>query len=372
MKIVVFGLTISSSWGNGHATLWRGLCSALGAAGHTVVFFERDLPYYAEHRDATRFPGCELVLYRSWSEIASAAHGQVGNADAALVTSYCPDSQLACELVLSACPGVRAFYDLDTPVTLERLEADDRPAYLPAGGLGDFDLVLSFSGGPTLQALRTRLGARAVAPIYGAVDPAVHHPVAAQDRFRSDLSYLGTYAADRKDRLEELFVEPARRTPERKFVLGGALYPSYFPWQPNVGWLPHVPPADHPAFFSSSGLSLNVTRASMARWGWCPSGRLFEAAACGAPQISDLWEGLEAFFDLGSELLVARTADDVTAAMALPRADRDRLARAARERVLSEHTATRRARELAALLSGDGTSRWDTARRAGDPASVEG
>jgi len=353
MKIVVFGLTVSSSWGNGHATIWRGLCRALGSAGHDVVFFERDAPYYASHRDGVRFPGCDLRLYGSWDAAREPARREVESADVAMVTSYCPDGVAASELALEACRGTRVFYDLDTPVTLERLDAGEPVPYLPAAGLGDFDLVLSFTGGGALDALRACLGARRAAPLYGAVDPQVHHPVARDDRFAADLSCLGTYAADRRRAMERLFVEPARRCPSRRFVLGGALYPDDFPWQANLWLLPHVPPSDHPAFFCSASLSLNVTRAAMAKWGWCPSGRLFEAAACGVAQISDTWEGLESFFEPGREILVANAPEDVVSALALATGDREAVASAARRRVLAEHTAEHRASELVALLRGD-------------------
>jgi len=349
MKIVVFGLTVSSSWGNGHATLWRGLARALGAMGHELVFFERDVPYYAGHRDGTKFLGCDLRLYADWDAALPEARRELADADAAVVTSYCPDGVPASALSLEHCPGARVFYDMDTPITLSRLEAGEPVPYLPPGGLADFDLVLSFTGGPALDALRTRLGARSVSPLYGAV----HHPVPAEDRFRADLVYLGTYAADRRRALEELLVEPAKRMPLRRFFVCGALYPDDFPWQPNVRRVPHVAPHDHPALFASAGLSLNVTRGTMARWGWCPSGRLFEAAACGAPQITDAWDGLEAFFEPGREILVATTMQDVLAALATPRAELDAIARAARDRVLAEHTSAERARDFVAALGGD-------------------
>ncbi len=350
MKIVVFGLTVSSSWGNGHATTWRALSRALAAAGHRLVFFERDTPYYAAHRDTTRVVGCDLRLYRGWEAAIDDARRELASADAAMVTSYCPDGAAACDLTLSECRGARVFYDMDTPVTLGRLEAGEAVDYLPKQGLSDFDLVLSFTGGRALDALRTTLGARRTAPLYGTVDPAVHHPAPGDERFRADLSYLGTFAADRRVAIEDLFVDPARRLPARRFVLAGALYPNDFPWQPNIWLLPHVEPGQHAAFFSSAWLSLNVTRGAMARWGWCPSGRLFEAAACAAPQITDWWEGLEAFFEPGEEILVARSADDVVDAMALSRGELVRIALAARERVLTQHAADVRARELVQML----------------------
>lgn len=351
MRIVVFGLTVSSSWGNGHATLWRGLCRALSTMGHQVVFFERDVPYYAAHRDQSSPAGCDLRLYASWKDGLPAARREVAMADAAIVTSYCPDAIAASELVIAACHGTSVFYDLDTPVTLDGLEAGARVEYLPPSGLGPFDLVLSFTGGRALDALRERLGARRVAPLYGGVDPLVHKPAPLEARFASDLSYLGTHSPDRRAAVQELFVEPARRRPRDRFVLGGAMYPDDFPWQPNLFLIPHVPPGEHPAFFSSAGLSLNVTRGSMARWGWCPSGRLFEAAACGAPQVTDAWEGLEAFFEPGAEVLVATNAADVLEALSRTRAEMQQLARRARERTLDEHTAAARARTLVDLIT---------------------
>jgi spore maturation protein CgeB len=251
------------------------------------------------------------------------------------------------------CPGARVFYDLDTPITLDRLERGERVFYVPTSGLADFDLVLSSTGGRALEAIRTRLHARRVAALYGTVDPAVHHPVPAQARFLAQVSHLGTYSSDRRRGIEELFIEPARRLPEARFLLGGAQYPGDFPWQKNVWLLPHVPPREHPAFFSSTRLSLNVTRGSMARWGHCPSGRLFEAAACGVPQVTDEWEGLNCFLQPGKEICVARSAEDVLTALDMSRADLKAMARAARERVLDEHSATKRAKDLLNLLGSE-------------------
>jgi spore maturation protein CgeB len=290
MKIVVFGLTISSSWGNGHATLWRGLCRALAKRGHRVIFFEQDAPYYAGNRDLFEVPGGELVLYDTWDGVRVRASTEIADADAAMVTSYCPHGIEATDLVLAGARGVRAFYDLDTPVTLARLKAGEDVGYIGPRGLGDFDLVLSYTGGAALDVLRAELGARHVAPLYGHVDPEVHRPVPALDHYRSDLSYLGTYAADRQAALEMLFVAPARHRPKQRFLIGGAQYPQDFPWSDNIYFVRHLPPSEHPAFFSSSRLTLNVTRQAMAEMGWCPSGRLFEASACGAAILSDGWD----------------------------------------------------------------------------------
>jgi spore maturation protein CgeB len=347
MKLVVFGLSISSSWGNGHATLWRGLCRALGARGHSVVFFERDVPYYASHRDLAEMPGGgRLVLYPTWESALALARMEASDADVAMVTSYCPDGVAASALVLDSTAKARVFYDLDTPITLERVRRGEPVPYLPPAGLGDFDLVLSYTGGAALDALTARLGAKRVAPLYGGVDPAVHQPARPRPQYAADLSYLGTYAEDRQQALTTLFVEPARRRPDRRFVIGGAQYPQEFPWAPNIWFVRHLPPAEHPAFYSSSRLTLNVTRGAMAEMGFCPSGRLFEAAACGAPVLSDTWAGLEQFFTPGEEILVAGSADEATAALDLPDDELARIGRAARERALTCHTAEQRAEEL--------------------------
>lgn len=347
MKLVVFGLTVSSSWGNGHATLWRGLMRAMTRLGWEVVFYERDVPYYAPHRDLTEPPGGRLRLYADWEAVRAEAGAEVRSADAAMVTSYCPDGRAAGAL---ACEAARlsVFYDMDTPVTLARAAAGEAVDYVPEAGLGGFDLVLSFTGGQALSLLSERLGARRTSALYGHVDPDLHRPAEPEARFSADLSYLGTYAPDRQAALERLFVEAARRRPAQRFLIGGSGYPEAFPWQPNVWFARHVAPPEHPAFFSSSRLTLNITRRDMAALGWCPSGRLFEAAACGAPVLTDAWEGLDAFFAPGREVLVARdTADTLEA---LDRGDLARIGRAARERALDEHTSERRARQLVAAL----------------------
>lgn len=349
MKIVIFGLTISSSWGNGHATLWRGLCNALARLGHRIVFFERDVPYYAAHRDLTAIPDGELLLYPDWDHVLPAAQHELADADVAIVTSYCPDGIAASDVVLSS-RALRVFYDLDTPVTLARVAAGESLSYIGPDGLGAFDLVLSYTGGGALTALRRELGARRVAPLYGSVDPDVHRPVPAVAAFCGDLTYLGTYAADRQGALELLFIAAAQWRPDCRFVIGGAGYPHAFPWTPNIFFVRHLPPPDHAAFFSSSRLTLNVTRAAMARMGYCPSGRLFEAAACGAPLISDWWDGLDSFFAPGSEIIVVRETADTVATLGMSDEELSRIARRARERTLAEHTADQRARDLVSIL----------------------
>jgi spore maturation protein CgeB len=349
MKLVIFGLTISSSWANGHATLWRGLCRALHARGHEVLFFERDVPYYAQHRDEREPRGCSLRLYSAWNDVCAEARRCLREADVAIVTSYCPDGRAAAMEVLGS-RAFKVFYDLDTPVTLARLRDGEPIAYLPEHGLAGFDLVLSYTGGRALDELQRTLGARAVAPLYGSVDPDVHRPVPASAALECDLSYLGTYAADRQSALDRLFLEPARRRPARRFTLAGSQYPRDFAWTPNIFYLSHLPPGDHAAFYCSSGWTLNITRGPMAAMGYCPSGRLFEAAACGAAILSDGWEGFDGFFEPGREIVLAAGPGGAVDALDLGSAERRAIGRRARERALDCHTSAIRAVELERIL----------------------
>jgi spore maturation protein CgeB len=351
MKIVVFGLTVSSSWGNGHATLWRGLCHALARRGHYVVFYEKDVPYYARHRDLHELPDGRLELYTDWDDIRARARRDLDDADVAMVTSFCPDGVRASDAVLESPTGAKIFYDLDTPVTLAAIEAGKPLSYVGARGFAGFDLVLSFTGGGALEALRRDLSAARVEPLFGHVDPSVHRPVLSEPEFRSALSYLGTYSADRQRQLDELFLVPARHAKRERFVLGGVSFPESTDWPSNVVRLSHVAPARHAAFFCSSRLTLSVTRSTMARYGYCPSGRLFEAAACGVPVLSDSFEGLETFFEPGKEILVARSSDDVLNALQSSDTELDAVSKAGRERVLTEHTSDHRAMEFERALS---------------------
>jgi spore maturation protein CgeB len=350
MHCVIFGLTISSSWGNGHATLWRALLRAMARRGHTVTFYERVVPYYAANRDELELPGgVQLYLYESLDEVAPQARRELAIADLTMCSSYCPDGPAASALILESNASIKAFYDLDTPVTLRALSGGARVEYLPEDGLGGFDLVLSYTGGRALTELQTKLGARRVAPLYGWVDPDAHRPMPPMPEFRAMFSYLGTYAADRQRAIEELFLRPAQQLPKERFVMGGAQYPNSFPWSENVFFVRHLPPSLHAAFYCSSRATLNVTRGAMAEYGYCPSGRLFEAAACGAPLLTDYWEGLETFFTPGVELLRVNTTEDVLAALSLSDAELRQIADAGRARALADHTADRRVDDLEAL-----------------------
>lgn len=345
-KIVIFGLTVSSSWGNGHATLWRALLRSLTSMGHEAIFFERDVPYYASARDLHRGDGFELVLYKNWPAAIPLAESALADADVGLVTSYCPDAIAASELLLSKRNLLRVFYDLDTPVTLDRLDRGEPVGYLPHDGFARFDLVLSFTGGRALDELRTRLHAKRALPLYGSVDARAHFPVSPHPPFRSDLSYLGTYAPDRQDGVQRLFIDTAHACPEKKFLLGGSMYPREFPWTTNIYFLDHVAPPEHPAFYCSSKLTLNVTRGAMAARGYCPSGRLFEAAACATPILTDTFDGLDTFFEPDREILIARSTEEAVDAMHRSDAELMRIGAAARKRVLSEHTSEVRARQM--------------------------
>lgn len=373
MRLVVFGLTVSSTWGNGHATLWRGLARALGEQGHALEFYEKDQPWYAAHRDVTEVSGGALRVYRDLGEIRRSAREAVDAADVAMVTSYCPDALAATELVLGSRARLKVFYDLDTGVTAAQLRAGEPVPWIGPRGLADFDLVLSFTGGRVLSLLRDALGARRTAPLHASVDPAVYRPSPPAAPFRGDLSYLGTWAASRQAGLEMLFVGPATRMPERTFVLAGSMYDDTFPWRPNIRYVRHLEPALQAAFFCSSPLTANVTRAEMAALGHCPSPRLFEAAACGIPVVSDWFDGLETFFQPGEEILVARTVQDVIEAVAAPREELAWIGRRARDRALAEHTTDVRARQLVAFCEaaarGSGIERAGGAREEPDAAA---
>jgi spore maturation protein CgeB len=352
VNFVIFGLTISSAWANGHATPWRALLKGLARQGHTATFFERDVPYYAQHRDLDAPDFCRLELYADWASVAGRAAAALNSADVAMVTSYCPDGLAGCQLMLDTSGPLHVFYDMDTPVTLAALERDglaiaDGAHYLTPDLIPEFDLYLSFSGGPRLDCLRQRWGAKRTAALYGSVDPEVHAPVTnPPDALRCALGYLGTYAPDRQAPLDRLLLEPARCRPSERFLVVGSLYPPEVSWPDNVNTLPHLEPARHPAFYSANRLTLSVSRSMMLEWGWTPSGRLFEATSCGTPLLSDPFPGLDEFFEPNTEILVASTTDEALAALELSDAELARIGAAGRERTLADHTGASRARQL--------------------------
>ena len=346
MKLVVLGLSLSSAWGNGHATTWRALLKAFAARGHEVLFLEREARWYAEHRDLADPDWCRLEFYADLAGL-DRWRGEIARADAVIVGSYVPDGVAVVRRVQAWAAGVTAFYDIDTPVTLAKLAAGDRE-YLEPEVIGGFDLYFSFTGGPTLAVLEERWGARRAEALYCSVDPAAYPALDAPERWA--LSYLGTWSADRQPGLDALLVAAARARPELAFAVAGPLYPRDIAWPANVERIEHVAPTEHAAFYAASRLTLNITRASMRRAGWSPSVRLFEAAACARPIVSDRWAGLDALFRPEREILIAESTGDVLAA--LERTDLVAIGARGRERVLAEHTADARAARLEAELTG--------------------
>ena len=345
MRIVILGLTITSSWGNGHATTFRGLVRGLVRRGHEVLFLECDKPWYADNRDLPEPPFGETRLYADVAELEQRWGGRIRDADLVIVGSYVPDGIVAGQLVQDVARGVTAFYDIDTPVTLAAV-ATGGCAYLTPELIRGFDLYLSFTGGPTLGELEAGLGARAARPLYCSADPDVYWPDPAA-AVRWDLGYLGTYSADRQPAVDALLAGPAGRWPEGRFVVAGPQYPETIVWPRNVERVEHLAPDRHRAFYCSQRFTLNVTRADMRRRGYSPSVRLFEAAACGVPIISDWWEGLDELFRPGEEILIAETAAEALGMLReIPEARRRSIAQAARARVMAGHTGDHRAAEL--------------------------
>lgn len=347
VKITIFGLTLSSSWGNGHATPYRAILRALHRRGARVLFYEKDVPYYAAHRDFTCCDYCDLRLYSSWNEIRTEALREVRESDIVITASYCPEGARINDEILGSDGPLHVFYDLDTPITLNRLQAGGVD-YLRSDQIAAFDLYLSFTGGRVLDQLKRKHGAQLAKSLYGCVDPDVYCRVAPREEFQSSLSYLGTFASDRQEKLDSLFVEAARGRGDLRFLLAGSLYPREWLWPANVQRHEHVAPDQHAALYSSSRATLNITRKEMAAAGYCPSGRFFEASACGTPILTDWWEGLDAFFDVHSELYLVGTASDVLAILQLPESDLRAIADRARARTLDEHTGERRAADLLA------------------------
>jgi spore maturation protein CgeB len=341
LRITVLGLSITSSWGNGHATTWRALLKALAARGHAITFLERDVPWYRAHRDLHEASWCRIALYRDLADLRRRFSGSVAEADVVVVGSYVQGGVDVARWVQATAAGVVAFYDIDTPVTLAKLARGDHE-YLAPDLIPHFDLYLSFAGGPSLARLEQVHGARRARALYCAVDPAAYRPLGLPERHA--LGYLGTYSADRQPALERLLIEPARALPDERFAVAGPQFPDDLVWPANVLRHDHVPPERHPTFYGQLRFALNVTRADMIGAGWSPSVRLFEAAACGVPIISDDWPGLNELLVPEREILIARhTADVVRYLREVGPDERSRIAGAARKRVLDRHTAAHRA-----------------------------
>jgi spore maturation protein CgeB len=348
MNIVIFGLSITSSWGNGHATTYRALVRELARRGHDILFLEREQPWYAQHRDLAHSSHCRIALYNSLREVRQRFSSAVESADAVIVGSYVPEGVSIGKWVTSLAQGTTAFYDIDTPVTLGAL-ARGECDYLCRDVIGLYDIYLSFTGGSVLRRLEQEFGARRAAPLYCSVDPTQYFPEPRAAKWA--LGYLGTFAPDRQPALERLLLDVARERRCRSFVVAGPQYPAGISWPENVERIEHLPPHAHRAFYNEQCFTLNLTRSAMVEVGFSPSVRLFEAAACGVPIISDRWTGIETFFEPGHEILLAdSTADVLSILHDLPPEDGLAIGLRARERVLTGHTAAHRARELERLL----------------------
>jgi spore maturation protein CgeB len=347
VKIVIYGLSITSSWGNGHATTYRSLSKALASMGHHVHFIEKDVEWYRSNRDLPQPEFCSVQLYDSWDDSARSLLQASADADAIIIGSYFPDAIAATRELLNAGIGPLIFYDIDTPITMSQLRASGRTDYLEAWMIPHYSAYLSFTGGPVLRELEDCFGSPHAVPFYCSVDPDLYRPLPAREIYRCDLSYLGTYAADRQANLTRFINGTAALLPERRFLVAGPQYPVETMWRTNVDRVIHVSPRDHPSFYSSSRFTLNLTRAEMVAAGYSPSVRLFEASACGAAILSDAWDGLAEFLTPGEEILLPRDEYEAASILRnLSEEERIRFGRRARERVLSEHTSRHRAAEF--------------------------
>jgi spore maturation protein CgeB len=344
MNIVILGLSITSSWGNGHATTYRALVRSLVRRGHRVLFLERDVPWYADNRDLPRPPYGKTQLYDSLEDLQTRFRREIAGADLVIVGSYVPQGIAVGQWVTSVATGVSAFYDIDTPVTLARLDRNDCD-YIHPDLIPRYQLYLSFTGGPTLKYLEEHYGSPHALPLYCSVDVEAYQPVDVPPRW--DLNYMGTYSDDRQPPLERLLITPAQRSPEQRFAVAGPQYPPEIMWPLNVQRIEHLPPAQHPAFYNRARFTLNITRADMIRRGYSPSVRLFEAAACGTPIISDYWAGIDTLLEPGREILIAHTTEQVLEYLHdIDEAARLAIAERARRRVMTEHSSDRRAAQL--------------------------
>jgi spore maturation protein CgeB len=350
MRIAFFGLTITSSWGNGHATTYRSLLRALHGRGHELVFFEKNLDWYRNNRDLHEAPYTAIRTYDQWDDVRVEAQRAMHECDAVIVGSYFPDAAAVLRELPGCGSALLCFYDIDTPVTLEALRGR-RCEYLALEHLPALDLYLSFTGGPALAGIE-ELGARRARPLYCSADPEIYYPRGAGEprRFANDLGYMGTFSDDRQPKVERLLLQPARRAPHRRFVIAGPKFPRIARWPANVWNVYHLSPREHRVFYLSCRATLNITRKAMVAAGYSPSVRLFEAAACGAAILSDGWPGIDDFFQPGREILIVDSPRDVLRALDRSDAELATIAEAATARVLSNHTSAHRAAELERYL----------------------
>jgi spore maturation protein CgeB len=347
LKIVIFGLSITSSWGNGHATTFRALARALHHRGHHIVFFEKNVEWYSSNRDLPEPEFCDVRLYDDWTTAVGIVRRELADADVAMVGSYFPDGIRATDEMFDSRVPVKAFYDIDTPITVSALRERGDTEYLRGDQVAGFNVYFSFTGGPMLREIEQRFGARLAVPLYCSFDSERYRKYPVSKRYACEMSYMGTYAPDRQPKLEEFLFETARAIPDEKFLVAGPQYPRNVRWPGNVRRITHLNPRWHPHLYSSSKLTLNVTRRDMVMAGYSPSVRLFEAAACAAPIVSDNWPGLETFFVPGIEILLPTSAKEIVEYLRSRHPEELKLiGEAAQARVLSEHTSERRAEEF--------------------------
>jgi spore maturation protein CgeB len=350
MRIAFFGSSLVSSYWNGAATYYRGIVRALAERGHEVVFFEPDAYERQQHRDIADPPWAEVVVWTPTAARANELVDSVRGFDLVVKASGVGVLDADLEDAVAALEGpIRVFWDVDAPATLTRLERD---ATDPLRQLVPrYDLVLTYGGGDPVVERYQALGAAACVPVYNAVDPQTHHPDARDDRFGADLAFLGNRLPDRELRVEEFFLAAAAAAPARSFLLGGSGWETKA-LPSNVRLLGHVGTEEHNAFNSTPLAVLNVTRDSMVANGWSPATRVFEAAGAGACLITDAWPGIELFLEPGREVLVAENGDEVARHLEeLDSARARAIGAAALERVLREHTYTRRAEQVEDVLA---------------------
>ncbi len=343
LNIVFIGLSVTSSWGNGHATTYRALLGALAQRGHSITFLERDVAWYRAHRDLGEPAGWSLKLYNSLQDIPRRFGKLIRTANLVVVGSYVPDGNAISDWITSHAQGTTAFYDIDTPVTLASL--DNGLDYISPPMIPRFDLYLSFSGGPVPAMIEDSYGSPMARALYCSADLTLYRPLSVPARWA--LGYLGTYSEDRQPQLEKLLLIPAAGLGGERFAVAGSKYPEQLAWSDNIERIEHLAPQEHAPFYAAQRFTLNVTRADMRSLGFSPSVRLFEAAACGTPIISDRWPGIETILSPSSEILLANSTRDVIQILTtMSEETRLSIAEKARKRILSDHTPDHRARQL--------------------------
>jgi spore maturation protein CgeB len=344
MKITIIGLSLTSSWGNGHATTFRGLIRELNKKGHDILFLEHNTPWYAANRDLPNPDYCLVGLYNNVDELKQIFSDDVKNADMVIVGSYVNQGVEIGSWVCKTAHGIKAFYDIDTPVTVARLETADE-LYLSAELIPQYDLYLSFTGGSVLEHLEKKYKSPMARALHCSFDPESYFPETVAIKW--DLGYLGTYSDDRQPPLNRLMLQAAKILNNKNFIVAGPQYPENIIWPKNVARKDHVPPHEHRSFYNSQRFTINITRVDMIKWGYSPSVRLFEAAACGTPIISDNWEGLDSFFEPGIDILISESKEDTIYFLQnINEEERKRIGLNGRRKVLQSHTAEHRAQEL--------------------------